>query len=143
MKVTLIKIKDPKTALSLPLYSSRVPAGFPSPADDYIEDILDLNEYLVKHPTASFYARGEGNSMVNCGILDQALLIVDRSIEPAQDDIVIAVIDGEMTCKILDKKGHMLRAANPSYSPIPITEGMELTILGIVVHAVNQLCMRS
>lgn len=140
MKVTLIA---PKIALSyqpLPLYSCHVPAGFPSPADDYIEDSLDLNEYLVKHPSSTFFAKASGFSMVNAGILDKALLVVDRSLDPQHEDIVIAVINGELTCKILDLKDSVLRAANLDYPPIPISEEVDCIIQGVVTHVVNQLC---
>lgn len=140
MKVTLLERKEPTTPLRLPLFSSRVPAGFPSPADDYIEDWLDLNEYLVKHPAATIFARANGTSMVNAGILDKALLVVDRAITPQDGDIVIAAVNGEHTCKILDKKAKVLRSANLTYPPIPIHEDIDCQIVGVVVHAVNKLC---
>jgi DNA polymerase V len=140
MKVTLIDRKQPEQGLRLPLFSSKVPAGFPSPADDYIEDWLDLNEHLIKHPSATFFARAHGNSMVNAGILDRSLLIVDRAITPHDGDIVIAAINGEHTCKILDKKARLLRSANLSYAPISITEESDCQLIGVVIHVVNQLC---
>lgn len=143
MKITLLKMKEPASSLSLPLYSSQVPAGFPSPADDYIEDWLDLNEHLIKHPAATFFARANGSSMVNAGILDKALLIVDRAVNPQDGDIVIAAVNGEHTCKILDLKAKQLRAANRSYDPIPIHEEIDCQIIGVVTHVVNQLCMHS
>lgn len=143
MKVSIIARQYPPSPLTLPLYGSEVPAGFPSPADDYIEDWLDLNDFLVKHPSATFYARAAGTSMVNAGILDKALLIVDRSIKPRDGDIVIAAVNNELTCKILDARAQVLRAANLKYPPIPIHEGIECTILGVVVHVVNQLCTHS
>jgi DNA polymerase V len=147
MQVTLIDPKTaPKEALSyqpLPLYSSRVPAGFPSPADDYIEGSLDLNEELIKHPSATFFAKASGLSMVNAGILDKALLIVDRSLDAKHGDIVIAAVDGELTCKILDKEASVLRAANMSFAPIPISEHTDCVIQGVVTHVVNKLCTHS
>lgn len=142
MKITLLTVKQPATPLSLPLYCSRVPAGFPSPADDYIEAQLDLNEYLIKHPSSTFFARAEGTSMVNAGILDGALLIVDRSLTPQHDDIVIASVDGQLTCKILDTRIQALRSANLQYPPMMLSEGSELLIFGVVIHVVNKLCMR-
>ena len=84
-------------SLSLPLYSSKVPAGFPSPADDHMEGKLDLNTYLVKHPTATFFVKASGDSMVGAGIHDGDILVVDRSLEPRQGQVVIAAIDGQLT----------------------------------------------
>lgn len=143
MKVKLLIAKETLSYLPLPLYSSRVPAGFPSPADDYLEGTLDLNEYLVKHPSSTFFARASGLSMVNAGIMDEALLVVDRSLDPQHEDIVIAIVNGELTCKILDLKTSLLRAANPSYPPIPLTEELDCIIQGVVTHVVNKLCSHS
>jgi DNA polymerase V len=143
MKVKLLTAKETLSYLPLPLYSSRVPAGFPSPADDYLEGTLDLNEYLVKHPSSTFFARASGLSMVNAGIMDEALLVVDRSLDPQHEDIVIAIVNGELTCKILDLKASLLRAANPSYPPIPLTEELDCIIQGVVTHVVNKLCSHS
>ena len=130
------------SSLPLPLYSSRVPAGFPSPADDYLEATLDLNEYLVKRPAATFIARAEGNSMVNVGILDDALLIVDRSLQPQNDDVVIASVNGELTCKLLDLRARVLRAASSEYAPIPVSEDIDCQIFGVVTNVINHLCTR-
>lgn len=140
MKITLLARKDPAAVLPLPVYGAQVPAGFPSPADDYIEDWLDLNEYLVKHPAATFFARAAGTSMRDAGILDKALLIVDRALTAQNGDIVIASVNGELTCKMLDTKAQVLRAANPGYAPLPINEGIDCVILGVVTHVVNRLC---
>ncbi|MEK9648078.1 MAG: translesion error-prone DNA polymerase V autoproteolytic subunit [Gammaproteobacteria bacterium] len=136
MKVSRIQTSEP---LSLPLFTSHVPAGFPSPADDYIEAGLDLNEYLVKHPSATFLARASGDSMTRAGILDGALLVVDKSITPKNGSIVIAAINGELTCKILDITHRMLRSANPSYPSIALDDETDLLIEGVVVHAINPL----
>jgi DNA polymerase V len=143
MKITLLARKDPAAVLPLPAYGAQVPAGFPSPADDYIEGWLDLNEHLVKHPVATFFARAAGTSMQGVGIFDKALLIVDRALTAQNDDIVIASVNGELTCKILDTKAQALRAANPGYAPIPINEGTDCVILGVVTHVVNRLCTHS
>jgi DNA polymerase V len=143
MKVTLLDIAPTGPSLKLPLYSSRVPAGFPSPADDYLEQLLDLNTYLIKRPSSTFFVRAEGTSMVNAGILHNALLVVDRSLEAKHDDIVIAALDGQLTCKILDTKIRALRSANLSYPPMMISEGNEVDILGVVIHIINSPCTRS
>lgn len=127
----------------LPLYSTRVPAGFPSPADDYIEDMLDLNEHLVRRPAATFMVRAQGTSMVEAGIQDKALLIVDRSIKAREGDIVIAALDGKFTCKKLHLRRRLLCSSNPGAEPIVIPEGSELQIFGVVVHVVNTLCSHS
>lgn len=140
MKITLIKKQKKATYLPLPLFTSSVPAGFPSPADDYIEERLDLNEYLVKHPSATYFARASGDSMVERGIQDGALLIVDRSIQARQNHVVIAAINGELTCKILDIENSQLLAANPAYAPVALNENMDFIIEGVVIHAINPLC---
>lgn len=123
--------------LPLPLYQHSVSAGFPSPADDYIESSLDLNTYLIKHPAATYLARAKGNSMEGCGIFDGDLLIVDRSLEAQDGQIIIAVLDGELTCKILDKKQQRLIAASRHYPPIKIAEYSELIIEGVVIHSIR------
>jgi DNA polymerase V len=123
--------------ITLPLFIHSVPAGFPSPADDYMEQSLDLNTYLIKHPAATYLARAKGHSMEGCGIYDGDLLIVDRSLEAQHEHIIIAVLDGQLTCKILDKNNHCLRSANPGYPPISIREFSELVIEGVVIHSIR------
>jgi len=127
----------PLTRQPLPLYQSRVSAGFPSAADDYIERALDLNEHLVQHPSATYYARAQGHSMVGRGIFDGDLLIVDRALTAKQDDIVIAVLQGELTCKILAIAHHCLQAANPKYPAIAIHRFSDLVIEGVVRHSIR------
>jgi DNA polymerase V len=129
------------TPLPLPLYASRVAAGFPSPADDHLEDPLDLNQYLVKHPAATFFARAGGRSMTGDGIHHGDLLVVDRSLEPRDGRIVVAVVNGEMTLKKLKiEDGRVwLMPANPDYAPIKLGEGMELMIWGVVTHVIHAL----
>lgn len=143
MKVELIKPRIPATTQRLPVYATNVPAGFPSPADDYIADWLDLNEHLIKHPAATFFARASGTSMVAAGINDKALLIVDRSLKPKQGDVVIAAVNGELTCKLLDKRKKQLCAASAGYPPIAITDELDFVIHGVVTFVVNQLCSHS
>lgn len=124
----------------LPLYQSKVQAGFPSPADDYIEDILDLNEYLIKHPAATFMVRATGDSMIGAGIHSGNILIVDRSIEAKHGKIVIAVVDGELTVKRLYKKNSVikLQAENPSYPDILISNDNDTMIWGVVTKAIAE-----
>lgn len=122
---------------SLPLFASTVAAGFPSPADDYIEKSLDLNDYLVKKPAATYFARAQGNSMQQLGIFDQDLLIVDRSLTPQHGQVVVVALDGELVCKVLDLHRRRLLSANPAYPPIAIREDMDTLIEGVVIHSVR------
>lgn len=123
----------------IPLYISKVPAGFPSPGDDYIEKYLDLNQQLIKHPAATFVVIASGDSMTGAGIRSGDLLIVDKSLEAKHGKIVIAAIDGELTVKRLSKVGQRLQLlpANPAYKPIDITDTHELVIWGVVVHVIH------
>lgn len=129
----------PELSLKLPLYASRVAAGFPSPADDYLEGELDLNKYLIAHPSATYLARADGDSLLNLGICTGDLLIVDRSLTPREGDVVVAAVDGQLCCKILDLANHQLLSANDSYPPIVLAPGSQLDIEGVVVHAVHHL----
>ena len=139
MRVALVDRQEAGTSLPLPFFTTMVPAGFPSPADDYIESGLDLNEYLVKHPSATFLARASGDSMTGAGIQNGALLVVDKSITPRSGQVVIAAINGELTCKLLDIENRILRSANPDYPPVPLNEDLDLIIEGVVIHAINPL----
>jgi len=127
-----------------PLFSARVPAGFPSPADDHLDQALDLNEHLIAHPAATFFCRVGGDSMQGIGIFDGDLLIVDRAIEPAHGDVVLAALDGELTCKVLDMHQKRLLSSNKKYAPIAIGEDNVLIIEGVVTYSINQhkQCMR-
>lgn len=127
------------SARRLRLYTSRVAAGFPSPADDHLEGPLDLNEHLVPHPAATFVVRVAGDSMTGAGIRDGDLLVVDRSREAKSGAIVVAVVDGELTVKRLriGKKGIRLEPENPAYPPLEVREGADLVIWGVVAHAIR------
>lgn len=124
-----------------PMYSHSVSAGFPSPADDYIEDRLDLNELLINNKAATFFLRVKGDSMVNAGIHHGDIIVVDRSVQPVHRAIVVAVVDGELTVKRLISHGGVteLHAENPKYAPICLQEGQELTIWGVVTSSVHQV----
>lgn len=126
---------------TLPLFSYRVPAGFPSPAEDYAEGKLDLNQYIVEHEAATFYIRVQGHSMTGAGILDGDVIAVDRALEPRHGDVVLAVIDGELTVKEFCKKKGQVRLLprNPDFEPIEFKEGQELTIWGVVTGVVRKL----
>lgn len=138
--MTVHKLARPITeqlCLPLPLFNAAVPAGFPSPADDFLDCELDLNEYLIAHPAATFLARAEGDSLQGIGIFDQDILVVDRSVERRHGAVVIAAIDGELTCKILDTRERLLRPANPDYPPIPIGADEHLLIEGVVMFSIK------
>lgn len=131
---------DQKTKVARPLFSCGVSAGFPSPADDYIDRMLDLNELLVKHPAATYFVRVAGDSMVGAGISHDDILVVDRSLEPSSGKIVIAILHGELTVKRLVKRGDgcQLVAENPNYAPIEITEDSGCEIWGVVTSVIHQ-----
>ena len=116
-----------------PLYSSYVRAGFPSPADDFLEKKIDLNDYLIKNKSATFMVRVEGDSMMNDHICDGDILVVDRPLEARNRDIVIAAVNGEFTVKrlIKGKSSIVLKAANPNYKDIVLTPGSDARICGV------------
>ena len=126
--------------LLLPLAAHRVPAGFPSPATDYLEDGLDLNAYLVQHPAATFLFSVQGHSMQGAGILDGDKVVVDRSVQARHGHIVIAVVDSEFTLKRLYQRHNRLELHpdNPDFQPIRLTPGKQLEIWGVVVGAVRR-----
>jgi DNA polymerase V len=130
--------------LKLPYFGSKVSAGFVSPADDHLEAELDLNDHLIRHPAATFFVRAKGDSMQGEGIFDNDILIVDRSLTPQNNDVVIAAVAGELTVKrLIVKLGKpWLYPANPSYKPIPIKEGSELYIWGVVIHTIHKVSQR-
>lgn len=128
------------TELDLPLLEG-IRAGFPSPAADFIDSSIDLNKHLIKHPSATFYARTKGDSMKDAGIFDGDLLIVDKSIDPVDGKIAICYIDGEFTVKRIKKENDelWLMPANKAYQPIRMQEGNNLMIWGIVTHVIKSL----
>lgn len=123
----------------IPLFSSTVPAGFPSPAEDFVEDTLDLNEYMVHHPAATFFVRVSGNSMINAGIHQDDILVVDRALKASNNSIAIVALNGELTVKrvSLEKEKLFLMPENPTYSPIEVTPDEQFDIWGIVTHVIH------
>jgi DNA polymerase V len=134
-------VVENRSKVRLPLYQTRVKAGFPSPADDYIEKRIDLNEILIKHPSATFYVEVDGDSMVDIGIMDGDILIIDRSLEATNGKIVLAVLNNEFTVKRLVRECGilMLKAENENYAPITIGEDDQFEIWGVVTYAIHSL----
>lgn len=145
LRIPLSQIEDVQQFLQkrplykIPLYASKVIAGFPSPADDYIEMHLDLNEYLIKHPAATFFVTASGDSMTGAGITSGDILIVDRSLEATHGKIVIAAINGELTVKRLSRISGTIQLLpeNNQYQPIEITGEEDLIIWGVVTHVIH------
>lgn len=134
----------PSTSLApLPLYES-VPAGFPSPAEDHAEGRLDVHELLIRRPAATFFCRAQGPSMVEVGIHDGDLLVVDRSIQAVDGDVVVATLAGGLTVKRLVKHGNAwaLAPANPDFPLLPIDPEDGVQIWGVVTYAITPLCPR-
>lgn len=126
---------------SLPLYQTLVSAGFPSPANDDLEDKIDLNEMLIKRPSATFFLRVSGDSMTNAGIYPNDVLIVDRSLEPTNGKVVIASVNGELTVKRLISKNNkvQLLPENENYPVLEITEEMDFRVWGVVINVIHYL----
>ena len=129
------------TPVELPLAESRVPAGFPSPADDYIARHLDLNEHLIRHPAATFFVRVAGDSMTGAGINDGDILVVDRSLEAADGKVVIAVVAGELVVKRLRRRDDewLLLAEGGGYPPIVAGEDGDFEVWGVVTSVIHSL----
>lgn len=139
MEVEAILWPDCSTRWSRPLILARVPAGFPSPAEDYIEGRLDLNRHIIKHPMATFYVRVSGDSMIDAGIHPGSILVVDRAVEADDGDIVIARIGDELCVKRLRiGEGRIwLAPENSAYDTIEITEGMDFEVWGKITCSIR------
>lgn len=138
MDIAGVYLPGRATRLSRPIILWRVPAGFPSPAEDYIQGRIDLNRDLIKHPLATFYIRVEGDSM-EPRIQAGALIIVDRMAETKDDDIIVARIGSDFLVKKLhiEDGSIWLLSENPAYQPIQITESMEFEVWGRVTHSIQ------
>jgi len=137
---TLYTAPDTPPPLTRPLVLSLIVAGFPSPADDHLDRDLDLHELLIQHPASTFYVRLAGDSMQGAGLYDGDILVVDRSLEPKHHDIVIAVLDGELTVKRLYRQGDLvqLRPAKPRSPIVTINADRDLLIWGVVTGRIRQ-----
>lgn len=138
--VTEVFTSHNATRLSRPLYADRVAAGFPSPAENYFDERLDLNQHLIRHPLATFFVRVAGDSMIGERIFDGDLLVVDRAETVRPGQIVIAVVNGEFCVKRYEKIGGrvVLRSANPAYPDIELTPEDDWAIWGRVVHSIHR-----
>lgn len=121
----------------LRLVQTRLACGFPSPADDYTEKMPSLDQLLIKHPSATLIAKASGDSMIERGILDGSLLIIDRSIEPTHNATIVASIAGELTVKILDLNHRLLLPANHKHSPIPLPDDLDVICEGVVTYCIT------
>lgn len=141
--LSVFRFTKQPSSLELEVYSSSVHAGFPSPADDHIEAKLDLNDYLVRRPAATFFARAAGQSMIDAGIFNGDLLVIDRGIAPQHDDIVIAIVHGELTVKRLKKENdHWYLTPDNSAYPSFLIEETGYEIWGVVTHSIRHHCRR-
>lgn len=131
---------DIRAVLELPFFIARVPCGFPSPAQDYVEQRLDLNNLLVSHPSSTYFIRVSGDSMTDGGINDGDMLVVDSSIKAEHGDIVVAAIAGEFTVKQLMLRPFLhLKPMNPTHSIIPVPDPDQFEIFGVVKHSIKTM----
>ena len=133
--------KEVSSTRLFPIATETISAGFPSPAEDYIELGIDLNKYLIKRPISTFFLRVSGNSMNNAGIYNNDLLIIDRSINPNPGHIVVALLDGEFTLKRLIKKenNYYLKADKENYPTINLYEYIDIEIWGVATYSIHEL----
>lgn len=141
MHTTILPSMALPAAAYRPLFTG-IQAGFPSPAADYMETPIDLNEHIIQHPAATFFMRVEGESMTGAHIMPGSLLVVDRALNAKHNDIVVAVVDGEFTVKRLVnngiKKVLLPDSRNPKYQPIEINEFTDCQIWGVVTHIITE-----
>lgn len=139
--LTPVKLAENPISFKVPLFNHTIRAGFPSPADDYVADTLDLNEHLMPRKEATFLVKVSGDSMIGAGIHHRDILVVDRSITPVNGKVVIAVLDGQFTVKTLEKKRGKIRLlpANPDFEPIEMKDEQELQIWGVVTNVIHSL----
>tara|TARA_Y100001968_G_scaffold258023_1_gene244917 strand:+ start:1056 stop:1502 length:447 start_codon:yes stop_codon:yes gene_type:complete len=132
--------ENPSISL-IPLAKEAISAGFPSPAEDYMDPGIDLNKYLIKNPISTFFLRVNGNSMNNAGIYNNDLVIIDRSINPIPGHIVVAILDGEFTLKRLvkDQGTYFLKADNPNYPAINLYKYVAIQIWGVATYSIHKL----
>lgn len=140
IKVTAVHAALPGSPLALPEFLAKVQAGFPSPAEDYVERALDLNELMIKHPAATFFVKVEGNSMEGANIYSGDILVVDRSLEPSNGKVVVAVLNGEFTVKriAISKDGIKLMSENTAYPHFTIDPDSDFQVWGVVTYVIHK-----
>ena len=133
--------KEVSSTLLIPLVKETISAGFPSPAEDYLEPGIDLNKYLIKNPISTFFLRVSGNSMNKAGIYNNDLVIIDRSINPNPGHIVVALLDGEFTLKrlIKEENNYYLKADKENYPAINLYEYIDVQIWGVAIYSIHEL----
>ncbi|MBN9378106.1 MAG: peptidase S24 [Chlamydiales bacterium 38-26] len=133
-------IKGASPQSSVPLFQENVSAGFPSPAENYIENSLDLNDLMIKHPASTFFVRVQGDSMNGAGISTGDILVVDKALEASSGRIIVAIINGEFTVKrlMINAKGVFLEPANPKYRSLVISEEMDFQVWGVVTYVIHK-----
>lgn len=124
----------------VPLFEDPISAGFPSPAEDYVENNLDLNEFMIKHPASTFFVRVQGNSMREAGISSGDILVVDRSLEASNGKIIVAIVNGEFTVKrlVIESEKVRLMPANPSYPVMHIHSDTDFQVWGVVTYVIHR-----
>ncbi len=138
--IELIEFDEAQKALSLPLYTTKVAAGFPSPADDHVEKRLNPSDYLIENDSATFFVRVKGDSMIDAGIFEDDVLVIDRSRVPVIGDVVLAVLDGEFTVKTLGRSKNAARLipANKNYPVIEVKEHQAFEVWGVVTGSMRK-----
>lgn len=133
-------MKEIITTQPIPLFQEAVSAGFPSVAEDYIENSLDLNELMIKHPASTFFVRVQGNSMEGAGIFSGDIMVVDRSLDASNGKIIVAIVNGEFTVKrlVLESKKVRLVPANPSYPILHIQPDTDFQVWGVVTYVIHR-----
>ena len=135
--IFLLHTKIASASHALQVLENKLACGFPSPADDYLETAINLEELLIKHPAATILGRATGKSMINRGILSNSIVVIDRALEPEHDATIVASIAGELTIKILDLRSKQLRAANDDHPPIQLPDELDVICEGVVTFAIT------
>jgi DNA polymerase V len=135
--ICLLHSRAESPAAVLKMLHSRLACGFPSPSDDYLESVPSLDNLLIKHPSATYLAKAEGDSMIERGILNGSLVIIDRSVEVFHEATIVASVAGDLTIKIIDLKNRLLRPANASYASIDLPEDIDVICEGVVTYCIN------
>lgn len=145
LSINLYLYRYKKSETELPVFLSGIQCGFPSPADDYLEEVISLDDVCNTHPSSTFLGRAAGNSLNDVGIFEGDILVIDKSIKPQDGDLVICAIDGEFNAKILRKDStcFMLLSANPKFKPIIIKEFQDFRIWGVITYVIQNIKYRS